>query len=709
MRKHKISSCRSMQVTWLVPMVLALGLVTPALWASPNPNAEVNDLLEMSLEDLMNLEVSSATLTKVTKQTVPTAMTLITQEQIRDCGARNLFELLDIFVPNFQWGLRFFEPKVMGIRGINSQFNDKMLLQVNGRTLNEKTEFGAFSENDLPMMGDIDHIEIIRGGGSALHGPGALAMVVNIVTENAETFEGEEVYTRLGAVYQMGQLEYKRGRRLSDDQNYYIYAGIAQVDGAHVEDSQVFLGSARTYDGVSYNNTHVYSTYFNNEGLNFNRGPSVKLYSELNKGGAKVWFRYTQGGQTTIEPLNPNQAIGYQQTTLYGSYLQRLAPEASIEYVVSYDRHNTRSDTWQGWHYLEEEFFLRMLGQWEINDQHSVALGAEWSHDMFGRDEGGSWWYRMDWQGIDMKPWNTDLSSVFGEYQWKICNAWTLFLSGRWDYHSMLGSMYSPKGILVFTPTENDAIKFITSKSVRTNSAGIMKLNQINGVENDIEKLKATELRYERTLNDKLSAAIAGFYHDHYVIGWSVSKGAITGLGDFRSWGAELEISYRSDRTRIDFSHGYTKLLKNWELMPGINSQELTAAPMGYGEDFASWSNHVTKLAVHYQLNPKWSVDGSANVYWGFPGGKDWAEYNYANDNNVYPWGYTKSFDTSVFVHLGAGYQYSEQTSFQLTGYNLAGLFDKYLNGRRSLFNPALPAMYRMHAPSVTLSMSHKF
>lgn len=657
----------------------------------------------------MDLEVSSVALTKVTKQTMPTAMTLITQEQIRDCGARNLFELLDVFVPNYQWAMRFFEPQVMGVRGVNSQVNDKMLLQVNGRTLNEKTEFGAFSETDLPMMGDIDHIEVIRGGGSALHGPGALAMVVNIVTENGHTFEGEEVYTRLGAVYQMGQLEYKRGRKLGDDSNFYVYAGIAQVDGAHVDDSQVFLGSARTYDEVSYDETHVYTSYFNNEGLNYNRGPSVRFYSELNKGDAKVWLRHTEGGQTTIEPLNPNQAIGYHQTTLYGSYLQTLAPNATIEYIASYDRHNTRSDTWQGWHYMEEELFLRALGQWEINDQHSMALGTEWSHDMFGRDTGGSWWYRMDWVGIDMTPWNTDLFSVFGEYQWKIVDGWTLFLSGRWDDHSMTETMFSPKGILVFTPTEQDAIKFIASRSVRTNSAGMMRLNQINGNENDVEKLKATEVRYERLFSDKITSAISVFYHDHFVIGWSASKNAITALGDFRSWGAEAEISYRSEKTRVDFSHGYTKLLENWELMPGVTSQELTAAPMGYGDDFANWSNHVTKLAVHRQVNPTWSLDGSVNVYWGFPGDKDWAEYCYSSDNSVYAWGYTKSFDASVFVNLGVGYQYNDRTRFQLTGYNLAGLFDKYLNGRRSTFNPTTPAMYRMLAPSVSLSMNYTF
>jgi len=61
-------------------------------------------LLNMSIEDLMNVEIAStASLTKTKARLVPAAVTTITKEQIQESAARSLFELLDIYVPNLQW------------------------------------------------------------------------------------------------------------------------------------------------------------------------------------------------------------------------------------------------------------------------------------------------------------------------------------------------------------------------------------------------------------------------------------------------------------------------------------------------------------------------------------------------------------------------------------------------------------------------------
>ena len=56
------------------------------------------------------------------------------------------------------------------------------------------------SERDLPMLTDINHIEVIRGPGSAMYGPGVISMVINIITENANTFQGTEVTGRFGGI-----------------------------------------------------------------------------------------------------------------------------------------------------------------------------------------------------------------------------------------------------------------------------------------------------------------------------------------------------------------------------------------------------------------------------------------------------------------------------------------------------------------------------
>ena len=108
------------------------------------------DLTELSMEDLMNVEIkSTATLTDTKPRLVPAAVTTVTAEQIKASGARSLFELLDIYVPNLQVIRHHWESDHMGLRGIINDRDDKYLLLVNGKVINERTHFGALTERDL--------------------------------------------------------------------------------------------------------------------------------------------------------------------------------------------------------------------------------------------------------------------------------------------------------------------------------------------------------------------------------------------------------------------------------------------------------------------------------------------------------------------------------------------------------------------------------
>ncbi len=98
-------------------------------------NEQGVDLTDKSLEELMNIPVvSTATLTETKPRLVPAAVTTITEEQIKASGARSLFELLDIYVPNLQWIRHHWESDHLGLRGIISDRDDKYLLLVNGLT-----------------------------------------------------------------------------------------------------------------------------------------------------------------------------------------------------------------------------------------------------------------------------------------------------------------------------------------------------------------------------------------------------------------------------------------------------------------------------------------------------------------------------------------------------------------------------------------------
>ncbi len=228
-------------------MVLNISLFILILVSSEkiyaNEVEEANDLFNLSIEELMNVEVTStATLTEANPRLVPAAITTITAEDIQTSGARSLFELLDIYVPNLEWIRHNWEIGHLGLRGIIGDRDDKYLILVNGRVINDQTRSCAVSELDLMYLQDIHHIDIVRGPSSGLYGPGAVSMVINIITYNAETFQGTEITSRLGAIEEFYSTEIKHGQKFDDDGGIFLYGGIGTYSGASKYDAPQFSG-----------------------------------------------------------------------------------------------------------------------------------------------------------------------------------------------------------------------------------------------------------------------------------------------------------------------------------------------------------------------------------------------------------------------------------------------------------------------------------
>ncbi len=182
----------------IIGLVLLLVFFLPIqIYAQEQVKPE--ELFRMTIEELMEVKVvSSAALTEIEQHLIPAAVTKITHEQIELSGARSITELIDIYVPNIQVMKHSFARSHIGMRGIIGDVENKYLLLVNGRVMNNLTYGEVGSERDLSMLGDIHHIDIVRGPGSVVHGPGAVAGVINIVTLESRTFEGTKVTARQG-------------------------------------------------------------------------------------------------------------------------------------------------------------------------------------------------------------------------------------------------------------------------------------------------------------------------------------------------------------------------------------------------------------------------------------------------------------------------------------------------------------------------------
>ncbi len=150
------------------------------------------DLASATIEDLMNIEVTSASRKEQRLGDVPAAVFVITQDDIRRSGMTTVPELLRL-VPGVQVAQINSNKWAIAVRGFNNLFADKLLVLVDGRTAYDRLNSGVFWESiDLPLD-QIERIEVIRGPGGATWGANAVNGVISIVTKSAAETQGAAV------------------------------------------------------------------------------------------------------------------------------------------------------------------------------------------------------------------------------------------------------------------------------------------------------------------------------------------------------------------------------------------------------------------------------------------------------------------------------------------------------------------------------------
>ena len=684
--------------------------------------SESDDVFEMSIVDLMGVDVLPVgTLTQTTRRTSPSAITTITKEQIWESGAHSLNELLEIYVPGLQYSIQSWEAPHIGIRGIMGDRDDKLLMLVNGRVMNERSHTGALSERDLPMFGDIHHIDIIRGPGSAIYGPGAVSGVVNIVTENGLTFKGMEIITKLGAIEEFGSFEFKYGRKFAKDAGAYFYFGVDKYEGADQKDAPYVMGSSFSSwgEGLSVRKGEPVPFHVPNDNQAWDESPRMKFHAQLTVDDFDFWARYTRGGQDYVNPSaaastpwwwqwgpewwqpageQAPSGTGYEQFTVFAKHTKDYSDTFNMEYVLSYDKFRyLRRDFSNSFNkHDEDEFFGRALARITPNEAHSMAIGAEVSLESFNSmtDSNFNAWQIAN-QTWDSEAWSTATVSAMGEWQYNISDEWKTFVGARVDKSTYTDELFSPRGAVVYTPTEEDTFKFMITKSVRMANAEESRLNWLNTHKvSEPEKLENIELRWERQHDENLWFALGGYTSELDVIAWNGTSAANVGIQ--KTWGIEGEVVYKKDKWKLSASHNYSQL-KDFDEVPG------SGTVLYSGNELANWSDHQTKAQVKYDITPKFSVNSSARIYWGYPGGQRKSKVDGLVDDNSF----SEAWDTAIFFNLGLGYQFKENLNVRVDGTNLLGFIDHEYNRRPRVLDQFND--YRSTAPSFIFSLNYKF
>ncbi|MGE5563018.1 MAG: TonB-dependent receptor plug domain-containing protein [Bacillota bacterium] len=176
---------------------LALGSVLlwpAAAWADEQP-----DLSDLSIEQLAQIKVTSASKQAEPLSEAPAALYVITNQDIEDSGATSLPEALRL-APNLNVQQVDASQYAIAARGFNGlQAGNKLLVLIDGRSIYTPLADNVIWQLHQPLLEDIQQIEVISGPGGTLYGPNAVNGVVNVTTKSAQDTIGTLVRGTAGA------------------------------------------------------------------------------------------------------------------------------------------------------------------------------------------------------------------------------------------------------------------------------------------------------------------------------------------------------------------------------------------------------------------------------------------------------------------------------------------------------------------------------
>jgi iron complex outermembrane recepter protein len=180
------------------------------------------ELAEFSLEELLEIRITTAGKKDQTISEIPAAIYVITSEDIRRTHATSIAEVLRQ-VPGAQVAREATGEWAISIRGFSDKHANKLLVLMDGRTLYSPLYTGVEWDVQDTMLQDIDRIEVIRGPGASLWGSNAVNGVINIITKQTSQTQGGIASYAAGTV-EKGVISGRYGGAINGQFQYRLFA-----------------------------------------------------------------------------------------------------------------------------------------------------------------------------------------------------------------------------------------------------------------------------------------------------------------------------------------------------------------------------------------------------------------------------------------------------------------------------------------------------
>jgi len=487
--------------------LLAITILTPFL--SGAVLADDEDEFEDDLESFYGDEdfVSIATGTKKSIEKAPSVASVITAEEIKNIGARNLAEVLDT-IPGLHASKsgQNLTPEFW-FRGITSTYNPQTLIMVNGVSIKSVVRGDAHTVwGEFPIQ-SIERIEIIRGPGSALHGADAFSGVINIITKRhgdidqttfgamIGEFNTQNVWLNTGGSLGNWDIGFSFEALSSDG-----YEGVIETDAQTIID-QVAAGldipPASLAPGLMSTGFRSIDFWLMADSEYFSVDLGLQLRDEI------------QSGQGITETLDNEGEFGGDKEIIKVSLKSvEVSEYLKVDGYINYYRSNQKIDRNvmlfprgaffgafpdgfignPGWEedYLKLETSLRYDGikdslltfglGYEKQDLYEVTESKNFNADLTPRSGGLE--DVTDTAEIFMPEADRENKFFYVQLESRIAPDWELVLGARQDDYSDFGSTVNPRAALVWSTSLNLTTKFLYGRAFR--APAIAELLTIN-------------------------------------------------------------------------------------------------------------------------------------------------------------------------------------------------------------------------------------